>query len=162
MTNFEKYKDEILSLQKQYQYKAAPTLKDGKIVNCDQIHCKDCDLNNNEVYCHYAFVRWLYEEADSDNEESETKEVNNDNTKRCKDCRHTYKKENEEPCISCRNRYILKFEPKLKPCPYCGGKAKEEEIGGDWYIVCEDCQSSTKTYPTPKEAMEAWNRRRGE
>lgn len=158
MTNFEKYKDEILSLHEQYQNKGAPALKDGKIVNCNQIHCKECDLNNNEVYCNYTFVRWLYEEADSDNQESESKEVNN-NTKRCKDCRHTYKKENEEPCVSCRNRYVLKFEPKLKPCPYCGGKAKEVDLGGDWDIICEDCQSSTKIYPTPKEAMEAWNRR---
>lgn len=163
MTNFEKYKDEILSLQKQYQNKAAPALKNGKIVNCNQIHCRDCDLNNNEVYCNYTFIRWLYEEADSNNKESEpkevNKEVNNDNTKSCKDCRHTYKKENEEPCVSCRNRYILKFEPKLKPCPYCGGKAKEEEIGREYNIMCEDCRSSTRMYLTPKAAMEAWNRR---
>ena len=26
-------------------------------------------------------------------------------------------------------------------------------------IMCEDCGSSTREYPTPKEAMEAWNRR---
>ena len=36
---------------------------------------------------------------------------------------------------------------------------KEVEIGRGWGIVCEDCRSSTREYPTPKEAMEAWNRR---
>lgn len=156
MTNFEKYKDEILSLQKQYQNKAAPALKDGKIVNCNQIHCRDCDLNNNEVYCNYTFIRWLYEEADSDNKESEPKEVNNN--KSCSKCRHTYKRASEEPCASCRNHYILKFEPKLKSCPYCGGKAIEKGTERV-YIMCEDCGSSTRTYPTPEEAMKAWNRR---
>lgn len=160
MTNFEKFKNEILSLSEN----AVPALKDGEIIDCNQVRCKKCDLYYTEFNCGYAFVRWLYEEADSDNKESEQKEVNhkevnNDNTKSCKDCRHTYKKENEEPCVSCRNRYILKFEPKLKPCPYCGGKAKEEEIGREYNIRCEDCRSSTTMYLTPKAAMEAWNRR---
>lgn len=157
MKNFEKFKDEILLIHKSY-IDSDIAVADGKPKACDETPCIDCDLYGDDN-CGYHLIEWLYEEADSDNEESESKEVNNDNTKICKDCRHTYKKENEEPCVSCRNCYILKFEPKLKPCPYCGGKAKEEEIGGDWDIVCEDCQSSTKTYPTPKEAMEAWNRR---
>lgn len=160
MKNFEKYMNEILSIHESY-INSHTAVVDGKPKACNTTSCIDCELNNYDS-CEYQLKEWLYKEADSDNKESESKEVNNDNTKSCKDCRHTYKKENEEPCISCRNRYVLKFEPKLKPCPYCGGKAKEVELGRDWDIVCEDCQSSTKTYPTPKEAMEAWNRRRGE
>lgn len=164
MKNFEKYMDEILSFHESY-INSGIAIVDGKPKVCDEIPCLVCEFNDG-ANCEYQLIEWLYEEADSDTEESEqkevNKEVNNDNTKSCKDCRHTYKKENEEPCINCRNRYILKFEPKLKPCPYCGGKAKEEEIGRDWNIVCENCQSSIKPYPTPKEAMEAWNRRRGE
>lgn len=157
MKNFEKYMDEILSIHKSY-IDSNIALVDGKPKACVGTPCRECEFGE-ETNCEYYLVEWLYEEADSNNEESESKEVNNDNTKSCKDCRHTYKKENEEPCISCKNRYILKFEPKLKPCPYCGGKAKELDLGECWDIVCEDCQSSTKTYSTPKEAMEAWNRR---
>lgn len=156
MKNFEKYKDEILSIHKSY-IGSGIAIVDGKPKPCNGTHCLECEFYDEEN-CEYCLIEWLYEEADSDNEESESKEVNN-NTKRCKDCRHIYKHGNEEPCVRCKNRYTLKFEPRLKHCPYCGGKAKEEEIGGDWYIVCEDCQSSTRTYPTPKEAMEVWNRR---
>lgn len=153
MTNFEKYKDKILSLIEN----AIPALKDGEIINCNQIQCGECDLYYTEFTCSCAFVKWLYEEADSDNKESEAKEVNN-NDKRCGECRHIYKRTNEEPCVSCRNHYILKFEPKLKPCPHCGGKAIEKRTERV-YIMCEDCGSFTKTYSTPEEAMEAWNRR---
>ena len=65
---------------------------------------------------------------------------------------------NEEPCVRCKNRYTLKFEPKLKPCPHCGGKAIEKGTERV-YIMCEDCESSIRTYSTSEEAMEAWNRR---
>lgn len=162
MKNFEKYMDEILSIHKSY-IDSSIAVVDGKPKACNGTPCLVCEFNDEEN-CEYCLIEWLYEEADSDNKESEQKEVNhkevnNDNTKSCKDCRHTYKKENEEPCVSCRNRYILKFEPKLKPCPYCGGKAKEEEIGREYNIRCEDCRSSTTMYLTPKAAMEAWNRR---
>lgn len=160
MKNFEKYKDEILSIHESYINNHTAVV-DGKPKACCATPCIDCELNNCDS-CEHQLKEWLYEEADLDNKESEpkevNKEVNNDNTKRCKDCRHRYKKENEEPCVSCRNRYVLKFEPKLKPCPYCGGKAVEKGTERV-YIMCEDCGSATKTYSTPKEAMEAWNRR---
>lgn len=161
MKNFEKYMDEILSIHESY-IDSSIAVVDGKPKACDGTPCLECKFNDVANY-EYCLIEWLYEEADSDNKESESKEVNkevnNDNTKSCKDCRHTYKHTNEEPCVSCRNCYILKFEPKLKPCPYCGGKAEEEEIGRDWDIQCKDCQSSTRLYSTPREAMEAWNRR---
>lgn len=162
MTNFEKYKDEILSIHESC-IDSGLAVVDGNPKACNETHCLVCEFNDT-TNCEYQLIEWLYEEADSDNEKSESKEVNhkevnNNHTKSCKDCRHTYKKENEEPCVSCRNRYILKFEPKLKPCPYCGGKAKEEAIGREYNIMCEDCRSSTRMYLTPKAAMEAWNRR---
>lgn len=164
MINFEKYKDDILGLPED----AIPALKDGKIVDCNQLRCKDCDLDNSEVHCNYAFVRWLYEEAKSDTDnkscdkELKSEKINN-NSQSCEDCKYEDKHTNEEPCVSCSNHYILKFEPKykpkLKPCPFCGGKAKKEEIGRSWGIECEDCQSSTRLCPTPEEAEEVWNRR---
>lgn len=158
MTNFERYKDDILSLQEHCKGKAVPALKDGKIVDCNQLRCKDCDLDNSEVHCNYAFIRWLYNETDLDNKETEPKKVNS-NSQSCKECKYEDKHINEEPCISCSNRYSLKFESKFKPCPFCGGKAKKIEIGIDWKIECEDCGSSTRTYSTPEEAEEVWNRR---
>ena len=156
MKNFEKYMDEILSIHKSY-IDSGIAIVDGKPKACAGTPCLECKFDNEEN-CEYCLIEWLYEEADSDNEESESKEVNN-NDKSCSECRHIYKRTNEEPCVSCRNHYILKFEPKFKPCPHCGGKAKEEEIGYDWNIKCEDCGSSTRTYSAPEEAMEAWNRR---
>ena len=155
MKNFEKYMDEILLIHESY-IDSGLAVVDGKPKACDITSCIDCDLFADDN-CGYRLIEWLYEEVDSDNEESESKEVNN-NTKRCKYCRHMYKQGNEEPCVRCKNRYTLKFEPKLKPCPHCGGKAIEKGTERV-YIMCEDCESSTKTYPTPKGAMEAWNRR---
>lgn len=161
MKNFERYKDDILGLPED----AIPALKEGKIVDCNQIRCNRCDLYNKETNCGYAFVRWLYKEVDSiskDNKEIQSAKINN-NPQSCKDCKYEYRYTNEEPCISCSNHYLLKFEPKfepkLKPCPFCGGKATKEQIGRAWDIECEDCQSSTRMYPTPEEAEEAWNRR---
>lgn len=154
MTNFEKYKDDILGLPENTIIAVA----DGKIVNCNKLECKNCDLDSDKVNCNYGFVRWLYEEVDSDNKETKSKEVNNDSHE-CKDCEYNDKNRDGNPCINCSNRYPLLFEPKLKPCPYCGGKAKKEEIRRDWNVKCEDCQSSTRVYPTPEEAIEAWNMR---
>ena len=65
---------------------------------------------------------------------------------------------------------------KLKPCPFCGGKADyqydaEFELSG---IRCPQCHSMTKFYRIPKQKpketygevmarwAECWNRRAGE
>lgn len=59
---------------------------------------------------------------------------------------------------------------KLKPCPFCGGKA---ELVADvfdqkriWYVRCcgTGCAvfSETADRPTPQEAAKLWNRRAGE
>ena len=62
-------------------------------------------------------------------------------------------------------------EIKLKPCPFCGGKAKllKDEFGSTpdwWYAACRnlDCRvhAETTDRPTPQEAAEIWNRRAGE
>ena len=57
-------------------------------------------------------------------------------------------------------------EPKLKPCPFCGGKDVATMLCGDgYYVVCysrnkgKGCGSSTGWHETEQEAIEAWNKR---
>lgn len=49
-------------------------------------------------------------------------------------------------------------EIKLKPCPFCEGKAVT--IGGNiFWVRCCECGAETSTYVYREEAKEAWNRR---
>lgn len=62
---------------------------------------------------------------------------------------------------------------KLKPCPFCGGKAKLESAKANaaatrliFWVQCnletaETCSCIPRTWncDTPEEAIEAWNRR---
>lgn len=58
-------------------------------------------------------------------------------------------------------------EIKLRPCPFCGGKAKIntylETARAGYEVSCrnEDCEMivATELYPTEEEAAAAWNRR---
>jgi len=55
---------------------------------------------------------------------------------------------------------------ELKPCPFCGGEAKNIK-GRDiatgrnkWHkIYCISCQNRTWEHPRKKNAIEAWNKR---
>lgn len=60
MTNFEKYKDEILDITKNGWAKVT---KDGKVTACSS-KCEDCAFYYNNVGgCRNAFIKWLYGEA---------------------------------------------------------------------------------------------------
>lgn len=55
---------------------------------------------------------------------------------------------------------------KLKPCPFCGGKAEFDNIGDhgeDFFMVCcDDCGASAcfgDASETETGAAQAWNRR---
>lgn len=56
---------------------------------------------------------------------------------------------------------------KLKPCPFCGGKAYIAELGGNFYIDAfhkKNCLVKPDTYllsiKTPiKKHIKAWNKR---
>ena len=56
---------------------------------------------------------------------------------------------------------------KLKPCPFCGGKAEvRTDENEEYYVSCTKCFTlvgyCTDTwgeYETETEAIEAWNRR---
>ncbi|MBR4472490.1 MAG: Lar family restriction alleviation protein [Oscillospiraceae bacterium] len=52
----------------------------------------------------------------------------------------------------------------LKPCPFCGRKAKLIKTGKSWWTCCIGCGARTYggLYPTDsakESAIEAWNRR---
>ena len=55
---------------------------------------------------------------------------------------------------------------KLKPCPFCGGKAKIEKHESGmffkstyWFVICGMCRGRTFLQDTQEEAIEAWNKR---
>ncbi len=55
---------------------------------------------------------------------------------------------------------------ELKPCPFCGGKAREKtHISGKWkkskwfFVECSVCGSRTTISSVKEETEEAWNRR---
>jgi Lar family restriction alleviation protein len=51
---------------------------------------------------------------------------------------------------------------ELKPCPFCGGKAKaEKEFLGTWKIKCTKCSCDVGRYwfHTKAQAVIAWNTR---
>ena len=53
---------------------------------------------------------------------------------------------------------------KLKPCPFCGGKAHIMKMGYPHWIYCEDCGAKVHgrvvgEVDGKKASIEAWNRR---
>ena len=59
-------------------------------------------------------------------------------------------------------------EPKLKPCPFCGGKAKLAHDVRYSYVRCMECRARTNKieiasyYCSDDKAIELWNHREGE
>ena len=55
---------------------------------------------------------------------------------------------------------------QLKPCPFCGSKARVNIFGNEYQISCDNCccdvLPNTWLYFTEEEVIEAWNTRRGE
>lgn len=49
--------------------------------------------------------------------------------------------------------------PELKPCPFCGGKARLDRYEHFYRVLCTDCPASTEWLYSEQEAIEAWNRR---
>lgn len=49
---------------------------------------------------------------------------------------------------------------RLKPCPFCGGKAHIMKMGYPHWIYCEDCgaQVHGRTHDE-KDSIKVWNRR---
>lgn len=54
---------------------------------------------------------------------------------------------------------------ELKPCPFCGGKAKKQAVETTilsdtyWGARCTKCNCGTAGYLNYNDAIKAWNRR---
>lgn len=48
---------------------------------------------------------------------------------------------------------------ELKPCPFCGGKARGFSHCSFNFIKCMTCKTVSGIYDTYKDAVAAWNRR---
>ena len=60
-----------------------------------------------------------------------------------------------------RNEGLEMSNEKLKPCPFCGGKAKLLADHGNikFWVCCKKCIADTLIYDSKQEAIESWNRR---
>jgi len=100
MTNFEKYKDEILKIAEEGYSVVA--VKKGKPIACDNLpECRDCDLDDGgKGNCLFCFLEWGYKD---DGEERD-----------CRKCKYYDEGDTTEPCEHCKRYYLDKFEPKPK------------------------------------------------
>ena len=67
----------------------------------------------------------------------------------------------QEEAISAWNKRVSNLEA-LRPCPFCGGKAKVYSISRHtWRATCNalDCCHLMHDWETPEEAIAGWNRR---
>lgn len=97
MTNFEKYKDEILRIATESN--EAPAMEGGMLTACRGLPCEECDFNEDN--CVTSLFNWLYED---DGEKPDG----------CDGCKYEYKREDESPCTECCNNYTSKWKYKPK------------------------------------------------
>jgi Lar family restriction alleviation protein len=51
------------------------------------------------------------------------------------------------------------MKTKLKPCPFCGGKPRIDNLGRWASVGCYSCQIWTAIIHKKAKAIKAWNRR---
>ena len=66
--------------------------------------------------------------------------------------------------VACMEKVRMEME-KLKPCPFCGGKAEMliseyKDSRKEYLAACTECDGMVERWrETEKEAAEQWNRR---
>lgn len=112
MTNFERYRDEILKIVESSAY-CQVAIKDGKPVLCEETVCAGCELDKEDRSgCVLNFMKWGYEDDDADCSPDAGKPKVD--PKGCSSCKYRDKALYEDPCSECSRRYTDKFELKPK------------------------------------------------
>lgn len=71
-------------------------------------------------------------------------------------------------CTNCGKVKVNDYGTGLKPCPFCGEKAKiyETNVGMDclcwWNVECTVCEAAMEGFGSERIAIRAWNTRRYE
>lgn len=95
MTNFEKYKEELLSFN--YAGCNTPAKKNGKLMRCVDTPCIGCDFVDGN--CTTNFIKWLYENCDK--------------AECCENCAYfDTSTVRGSMCEVCSRNYSNQFEPK--------------------------------------------------
>lgn len=151
MTNFEKYKDEILKIATETH--DIPAMEDGRLQKCSLTSCEMCKFEDDDRNgCGGNFVKWLYEDDGDDGEEHDG----------CDGCKYEYKREDESPCTECSNNYTSKWErrpkktrqdeflehyPNAKINPFTGALAFcPVSVDENANVNCVDCNKCKKDY----------------
>ena len=125
MTNFEKYKNKILEIATKSN--GNPAKKDGVIISCDSLRCRECDfVADDSGGCGKKRYTWLYED---DGEQELT----------CSSCKHASRDQEEYPCSKCSRGYTDLFEPKPK-------KTRQDEFL-EHYPNAKKCKDILKICP---------------
>jgi Lar family restriction alleviation protein len=54
-------------------------------------------------------------------------------------------------------------EPKIVPCPFCGGEGRVRiDIKFHYWITCVECESTGSIRYSESKAIEVWNTRKGQ
>lgn len=146
MTNFEKYKDEILKIA--IESNSTPAKKDGVVVACAGLACTKCDFDGVGK-CRENRFKWLYED-------------DGEKTDGCDGCKYECKREDESPCTECCNNYTSKWErrpkktrqdeflehyPNAKINPFTGALAFcPVSVDENANVNCVDCNKCKKDY----------------
>lgn len=124
MTNFEKYKDEILRIATESN--SNPAKKDGVVVTCEGLACTKCDFGGVGK-CRENRFKWLYED---DGEKPDG----------CNGCKYEHKAEDESPCTECCNNYTSKWECRPK-------KTRQDEFLEHYPDAALDSEGALKIAP---------------
>lgn len=110
MTNFEKYKEQILRILEASDHEIA-AVKNGVPVLCDDIECSDCDIRDKSGNgaCAPNLIKWLYEDDGAGCSPDAGKPKGG-----CKGCHYEGNNILNMPCCHCERTIIDCFEPKKK------------------------------------------------
>lgn len=154
MTNFERYKTEILNYIENHG--ETPARVNGEFIACRKVKkCEDCEFHNT-TGCEGNLIKWLYKGDDADCSPDASKPKTD--LKGCSSCKYRDKTPDEDPCSECSRCYIDKFKPKpkktrqseflkvypnanvsgIQPCVIDKGNSGEYCSKHDWCSECAD------------------------